>query len=74
MLLDVERPATWRIIVSSCCPSMFPNHKHHAGPYSLLESIQLTATSAQSVRLVMALSEAGSSLRCEVVSVVGSMP
>ena len=29
------------------------------------EQILLTATSAQSVRLVMALSEAGSSLSCE---------
>ena len=37
------------------------------------ESIQLTATSAQSVRLVMALSEAGSSLCCEVVRAVLSL-
>ena len=36
------------------------------------ESILLTAASAQSVRLVMALSETGGSLRCKVVSFVDS--
>ena len=75
MLLDVEGSATCEIIVSPFCPAFFPTHDATRGNFTLplsVGSIQLTATSAQSVRLVMALSEAGSSLRCEVVSIVGS--
>lgn len=78
MLLDVEGSATWRVhrqflLFSVLCPSSFPTTTPGRRQPSLsVGSMKLTATSAQSVRLVMALSEAGSSLRCEVVSIIDS--
>jgi hypothetical protein len=67
VLLDMERSAT--------CVSHFvsPNSGYHPFiPFlpltiqiELVRLILLTAASAQSVRLVVALSEAGSSFRCE---------
>lgn len=59
----------------SMCPSSIPSSNRGTihGRFSLWGSSKLTATSAQSVRLVMALSEAGSSLSCEVVSTADSV-
>ena len=73
MLLNVKGSAAWTLIVSLFLPFILSHPRCHAQPHFPEESIQLTATSAQSVRLVMALSEAGSSLCCEVVRAIPSL-
>ena len=77
MLLDVEGAATCKIFIVSFLiprtPLLISTSSPSIGPSAIFSSVgvsgELTASSAQSVRLVVALTEAGGTLRCRTKSV-----
>jgi len=76
VLLDVEGPTTCVRVLSACSPQRIlhpPWNRKYGSPSRASRRSGRTATPAQRVRLVMALSETGGTLRYIAVSFAASV-